>query len=196
MLKLAVPLLLTAASAAVSVAGTMEANKQQAAMVQYQNQQKKLAFERSLAYNRAVNEIKAQDQKQALALRYDAMKGASIAQGAERNVIESRSQTQVMNALGYMASRETAKINLERNLADLGYEINAQPQYGVAGSASPWLAGVAGGLSGLNMGINVSSAMQQYSASQSMLGYQRAIQGLNSPNPNTSSPEGFAPPPY
>lgn len=196
MLKLAVPLLLTAASAAVSVAGTMEANKQQAAMVQYQNQQKKLAFERSLAYNRAVNEIKAQDQKQALAMRYDAMKGASVAQGAERNVIESRSQSQLMNALGYMASRESAKISMERNLADLGYEINAQPQYGVAGSSSPWLAGVAGGLSGLNMGINVSSAMQQYNASQTMLGYQRAIQGLNSPAPGSPSPEGFAPPPY
>lgn len=163
-----VPLLFMAASAALSYASVSEQNKQAKQLVDYQNKQKEAAYQKSMALNKVANEIKAVQERQALSLRYEAMRGASAAQGAERNTLQSRSQQQVMNALGYTAARESARISLEQRMADLGYEVNAQPQYGVAGGASPWLAGVQGGLSGLSMGMNLASSYNNLQTAQMM----------------------------
>lgn len=163
-----IPLLFMAASAALAYASTAQQNKQQKQIVDYQNRMKDLAYQKSIAFNKASNEIKAVNERAALSMRYDAMRGASLAQGAERSTLTSQSQTQVLNALGYTAARESARISLEEQMANIGYEINAQPQYGVAGSASPWLAGISGGLSGLSMGMGVQGSYEQMQANRAM----------------------------
>lgn len=166
--EIGVAIALTAASAAVSVASATQANRQQAAIAEYQNRQKELAYAKSIAYNRAAGQIKATEERRNLQLKYDLMKGASIAQGAERGTVESRVQDATLNALGYSAARESAKISMEQDLADLGFQINAQPQWSVAGSQSAFLAGIAGGLQGLGLGMQVAGGMNDLSTANTL----------------------------
>lgn len=161
---------LTALSSAVSIAATAQSNATQRRIAEYQNRQKELAYRKSVAFNRAAGEIKAAEDKRTLQIKYDLMKGASLAQGAERGTLESRVQEQTLNALGYNVSRESAKIEMERNLADLGFQINAQPQWSVAGSNSAFLAGIQGGLQGLQLGMSVAGGLGDLRTTQAAQG--------------------------
>jgi len=189
--EIGVAILLTAASTAVSLGAAAQANRQQAAMAEYQNRQKELAYRKSVAFNRAAGEIKAIEQRRTLQLKYDLMKGASLAQGAERGTLESRVQDQTLNALGYNVARESAKITMEQELADLGFQINAQPQWSVAGSQNLLLAGIQGGLQGLQLGMSVAGGMNDLNTAQAAqnAGQQSSVYtGFGSPNWNPGTP--------
>lgn len=159
---------LTALSTGVSVAMSAQANRQAKAIAEYQNRQKALAYAKSVAYNRAVGQVKAAEDKRTLQLKYDLMRGASLAQGAERGTLESRVQDVVLNSLGIGVARESSKIELEREMADLGYQINAQPQWNVAGGQSTFLSGIAGGLQGLQLGLSVAGSIGDYNTQQAL----------------------------
>jgi len=168
--EIGVMIALTALSTATSVAAAGQANKQQRAIADYQNRQKELAFRKSVAFNKATGQIKAAEEKRVLQLKYDLMKGASTASAAERGTLESNTQASILNSLGYQAARESAKITMEQNLADLGYSINAQPQWSVAGSQSTFLAGIQGGLQGLQLGLSVAGGMNDLNTANQIQG--------------------------
>ena len=180
----ALAIALTAISTGVSVGMASQANAQQKAIAEYQNRQKELAYRKSVAFNRATGEIKAAEQKRVLQMRYDLMKGASEASAAERGTLESQTQVSILNALGYQTARESAKITMEGNLADLGFQINAQPQWNVASSQNTMLGGIAGGLQGLQLGLNVAGS---YADSQAASQIQ-AAGGVGTQTTNVSTP--------
>lgn len=160
----------TAVSVGTSVALSAQANSQQKALAEYQNRQRELAYAKSMAFNRATAEVKAQEQKRMLQARYDLMRGASEAQGAERGVLESRVQDAVLNSLGYAAARESAKITTEQELGILGQGINSQPQWMMAGSENLFLNGVQGGIQGFMNGLNIAQAANNLNTANAMYG--------------------------
>ena len=156
----------TIASVGTSVAMANQANKQQAAMAEYQNRQRELAYAKSMAFNRASQEVKAAELKRNLQMKYDLMRGASEAQGAERNVLESRVQEAVLNSLGYAVAREGAKIETEKELGLLGQSINQAPQWVVGSSESTFLTGLQGGIQGFMNGLNMAGAYSNIQGAQ------------------------------
>jgi len=174
---------LTAASTGVSVAMANQASKQSAAMAEYQNRQRELAYAKSMAFNRASQEVKAAELKRNLQMKYDLMRGASEAQGAERNVLESRVQEAVLNSLGFTVAREGAKIETEKELGLLGQSINQMPQWVVGNTESAFLSGIQGGIQGFANSINVmqgiSNIQQAQAAAQAYNAYSGAMGGGN-----------------
>lgn len=173
----------TIASVGTSVAMANQANKQSAAMAEYQNRQRELAYAKSMAFNRASQEVKAAELKRNLQMKYDLMRGASEAQGAERNVLESRVQEAVLNSLGYAVAREGAKIETEKELGLLGQSINQMPQWVVGSQESVFLNGLQGGIqgfmNGLNMAGSYSNIQSAQAASQAFNAYGGAMGGGN-----------------
>jgi len=176
----------TIASIGTSVAMANQANKQQSALAEYQNRQRELAYAKSMAFNRASQEVKAAELKRNLQMKYDLMRGASEAQGAERNVLESRVQEAIVNSLGYTVAREGAKIETEKELGLLGQSINQMPQWVVGESTSVFLNGLQGGIQGFQNGINMASAMNNYNTAQQFQNYYNAS-ALGPGNPSRAS---------
>jgi len=173
----------TIASIGTSVAMANQANKQQSALAEYQNRQRELAYAKSMAFNRASQEVKAAELKRNLQMKYDLMRGASEAQGAERNVLESRVQEAIVNSLGYTVAREGAKIETEKELGLLGQSINQMPQWVVGESTSVFLNGLQGGIQGFQNGINMASAMNNLNTAQQFQNYNNLGPG----NPSRAS---------
>jgi hypothetical protein len=69
---------------------------------------------------------------------------------------------------------------MESNLADLGFQINATPQWSVAPSQNMFLSGIQGGLQGLQLGMNVAGSMNSMDRAGQ-------IQGIQSGNTTTGN---------
>ena len=135
-------------------------NKQQKRMADYQNAQQKLAYEKTLAVSRAQGELTSQEKRRQLQNRYDAYRGALAATAAERGTGGSRSTAALGSSLSIQAARESAKVSMEQSLNQQSLGISAMPQWQVAQSSSPFLAGIQGGLQGLSMGIGLMQGQQ------------------------------------
>lgn len=157
------------ASAATSVASTVAANKQSKDIAEYQNRQRAAAFAKSAAVQREQAVIAGAEKRRALHDRYDALKGATKAAAAERNVADARSTSASIGALGIQTARESAKISLEQALGTQSYEISNQPMWQVAQTGSAFLSGIQGGLQGLSLGLSVADSMQSAKAAQAQL---------------------------
>lgn len=168
---------LAGASTAVSVTMANQANAQARAMAEYQNRQRELAYAKSMAFNRASAQVRAAELKANLQMKYDLMRGASEAQGAERGTLESRVQDAVLNSLGYAATRESAKITTEAELGLLGQSINQQPQWVVPNQESVFLNGIQGGIQGFMNGINLAESINNMGAASTIAGIQQNSTG-------------------
>jgi len=173
----AVAVAISAVSTAASVASSAYQNKQQRKAADYQNAQQKLAYEKTLAVSRAQGEITATEKRRQLQNRYDAYKGALAVSAAERGTASSRSTSALASSLSIQAARESAKISMENNLNQQNLAISAMPQWQVAQSSSPFLAGIQGGLQGLSMGMGLMQGQQSFDLAQQ----QAALNGI----PNT-----------
>lgn len=165
---------LTVASTAVSVAAAARSNRQQRKIAEYQNAQQKLAYEKTLAASRAQGELTAAEKRRQNQNRYDAYRGAIAATAAERGAGSSRSTLALQSSLGIQAARESAKISMEQNLNQQSLAISAMPQWQVAQSSSPFLAGIQGGLQGLSMGIGLMQGQQSLDLAKQ----QAALSGI------------------
>jgi hypothetical protein len=151
---------LAAISAATTVAASAQQNKQQKRTADYQNAQQKLAYEKTLAASKAQGEITAKEKRRQIQSRYDTYRGAVASSAAERGTAGSRSTLALSNSLSIQATRESANVSLEQNLNQQNLAINALPQWQVAQSSSPFLAGIQGGLQGLSMGMSLMQGQQ------------------------------------
>lgn len=143
------------ASTATSVAGTAYTNIQNKKIAEYQNAQQKAAYEKTLAVSKAQGEITAAERRRQIQGRYDAYRGAIAVSAAERGASQSQSTYALNSALGIQAARESAKVSMEQQLGLQNLAISAMPQWQVAQSMSPFLAGIQGGLQGLSMGLSL-----------------------------------------
>jgi hypothetical protein len=151
---------LAAISAATTVAASASQNKQQRRIADYQNFQQKAAYEKTLAVSKAQGEITAAEKRRQIQNRTDTYKGAIAASAAERGVAGGRSTLALTNSISIQAARESAKVSLEQNLNQQNLAISALPQWQVAQSSSPFLAGIQGGLQGLSMGMSLMQGQQ------------------------------------
>lgn len=156
----AVAVAIAAASTAASVASSAVQNKQQKRIAEYQNAQQKQAYEKTLAVSKAQGELTSAEKRRQNQNRYDAYRGALAATAAERGVGSSRSTQAIQSSLGIQAARESAKISMENNLNQQSMAISNMPQWQVAQSSSPFLAGIQGGLQGLSMGVGLMQGQQ------------------------------------
>jgi len=170
----AVAVAITAVSTAASVAAAAMQNKQQKRIAEYQNAQQKQAYEKTLAASRAQGELTAAEKRRQNQNRYDAYRGVLAATAAERGVGSSRSTLALQSSLGIQAARESAKISMEQNLNQQSLAISAMPQWQVAQSSSPFLAGIQGGLQGLSMGVGLMQGQQ----SLDLANQQAALNGV------------------
>jgi len=170
----AVAVAISAVSAAASVAASAQQNKQQKRAADYQNAQQKLAYEKTLAVSKAQGEMTATEKRRQNQNRYDAYRGALAATAAERGVGTSRSTAALSSSLGIQAARESAKISMENNLNQQSLAISSMPQWQVAQSSSPFLAGIQGGLQGLSMGVGLMQGQQ----SLDLANQQAALNGI------------------
>lgn len=168
---------LTVASTAASVGSSMYASKQSKDIAAYQNAQQAAAYAKSVAVNREQARIMAVEKRRQIQSRYDAYKGAVSASAAERGTGESRSTVALANALGIQTARESAKVSLEEALGVQNFAISSMPQWQVGQSSSAWLAGIQGGLQGLQMGLSINSSIQQGNIANAQLN------AMNTPQP-------------
>lgn len=167
---------LTAASTAASVGSSMYASKQSKDIAAYQNAQQAAAYAKSVAVNREQAKIMAVEKRRQIQSRYDAYKGAISASAAERGVSESRTTSALTSALGIQTARESAKVSLEEALGIQNYAISNMPQWQVGQSSSAWLAGIQGGLQGLQMGLSINSSIQQGNLANAQLNSMTTLQ--------------------
>jgi hypothetical protein len=170
----AIAVAITAATTAVSVASSAMQNKQQRKIADYQNAQQKQAYEKTLAVSKAQGELTANEKRRQNQNRYDAYRGALAATAAERGVGTSRSTMALQSSLGIQAARESAKISMENNINQQSMAISNMPQWQVAQSSSPFLAGIQGGLQGLSMGVGLMQGQQSLDLAQQ----QAALNGI------------------
>lgn len=147
--------MIAAASAAATAGSAMYASKQSSAAVKYANQQKKAAYEKGMAVNRANAQISALEKQRMIQDRYEQFKGAMQVSGSERNVTGGRTSFALMNSLGIAATRESAKTSMESRLGVQSYNISNMPQWQVGQSQSAIFSGIQGGLQGLQMGMGM-----------------------------------------
>jgi hypothetical protein len=160
---------LFAASTAVSVGSSMYASKQSKDAAAYQNAQQQAAYAKTVAVQREQGRIQAIEKRSQIQSRYDAYKGAVATSDAERGVGDSRSTEQLGTALGIQAARESAKVSLEEQLGAQSFAISNMPQWQVGQSSSPFLAGIQGGLQGLQLGLSVTGSINQNALAQQQL---------------------------
>lgn len=153
-------------STAFSAASAIDQSKKAKKIAKYQNDQMRVAHDRSVAVNRAQGELTAAEKRRQLQNRYDTMRGQIVSSGAERGVAGSRSQTSVVNALGINVARESAKVSMESRLNQQAFDISSTPQWQVSQSGNPFLAGIQGGLQGLQMGMSLGSGFSDLRAAQ------------------------------
>lgn len=151
---------LTGVSTAVSVASSAYSNKQSKRTAEYQNAQQKLAYEKTLAVSKAQGDITAAEKRRQIQSRSDVYRGVMATSAAERGVAGSRSSMALMNSLGIQAARESAKVSMEQQLNQQNLAISSMPQWQVAQSSSPFLAGIQGGMQGLSMGMSLLQGQQ------------------------------------
>jgi hypothetical protein len=168
----AVAVAIGAVTTAASVASSAYQNKQQKKMADYQNAQQKLAYEKTLAVSKAQGEITASEKRRQIQNRYDAYRGALAASAAERGAASSRSTSALANSLSIQAARESAKVSMEQQLNQQNLAISAMPQWQVAQSSSPFLAGIQGGLQGLSMGVSLMQGQQSLDLARQQAGIQ------------------------
>jgi hypothetical protein len=170
----AIAVAITAVTTAASVASSAMQNKQQRKIADYQNAQQKQAYEKTLAVSKAQGELTANEKRRQNQNRYDAYRGALAATAAERGVGTSRSTMALQSSLGIQAARESAKISMENNINQQSMAISNTPQWQVAQSSSPFLAGIQGGLQGLSMGVGLMQGQQSLDLAQQ----QAAFNGI------------------
>lgn len=170
----AIAVAITAVSTAASVASSAMQNKQSKRIAEYQNAQQKMAYEKTLAVSKAQGELTAAEKRRQNQNRYDAYRGAIAATAAERGTGSSRSTMALQSSLGIQAARESAKISMEQNLNQQSLAISAMPQWQVAQSSSPLLAGIQGGLQGLSLGVGLMQGQQ----SLDIANQQAALYGI------------------
>jgi len=153
-----------AASTAASVGSAMDQQRRSKNIADYQNAQQELAYKKSLAVNQEQTAVTAAERRRQIQSRYDAFKGAAAASAAERGASLGGSTSAVLGSLGVQASRESAKITLETTLNNQAYAVSNMPMWQVGQSTSPFLAGISGGLSGLSLGLNLQSSLNNNNA--------------------------------
>ena len=160
------PITLGIASAALSVASAAQANKNAKDVASYQNAQQRDAYAKAVAVNAAQGEITATEKRRQIQNRYDAYRGATAVSAAERGVSSSRSTMALMSSLGIQASRESAKTSMEQLLNQQAFATSNMPQWQIAQSTSPFLAGIQGGLQGISMGYGLMASQSQLDTNQ------------------------------
>lgn len=163
---------ISAVSTVASVASSAYQNKQQKKMADYQNAQQKMAYEKTLAASRAQGELTAVEKRRQIQNRLDAYQGALQASAAERGTGSSRSTAALQNSFSIQAARESAKVSMEQDLNQQNLAISAMPQWQVAQSSSPFLAGIQGGLQGLSMGMSLMQGQQSLDLARQQAGIQ------------------------
>ena len=161
---------LFAASTAASVGSSMYASKQSKDIAAFQNAQQAAAYAKTVAVQREQGRIQAMEKRRQIQNRYDTYKGAVAVSAAERGAGDSRSTQQMGTSLGIAAARESAKVSMEEKLGAQSFSISNMPQWQVGQSSSPFLAGIQGGLQGLQLGLSVSGSITQNQLAQQQLG--------------------------
>lgn len=144
-----------------SVAGSIQSQQQAAGAVKYANAQKRAAYEKSVAVQRAQAQVSGLEKKRMIQDRYEQFMGATRVSGADRGALGGRTETQLMQGLGISAARESAKVSMEQRLGSQSFAINSTPQWMVSQSSSPIMAGIEGGLQGLQMGLGLQGQVDQ-----------------------------------
>jgi hypothetical protein len=169
---------LMAAALATSVAGTITQQKQVAGAAKYANAQKRAAYEKSVAVQRAQAQVSGLEKKRMIQDRYEQFMGATKVSGADRGALGGRTETSLMQGLGISAARESAKVSMEQRLGSQSFAINSTPQWMVAQSSSPILAGIEGGLQGLQMGLGVQGQINQNNVANEVQNVGGGFSGL------------------
>jgi hypothetical protein len=168
-------LILTAISTAASVGASIDNARRAKAVAEYQNRQQKSAYEKSKAVNEAQSSIMAADKRKQIQARYDAYRAASKTAAAERGVSTSQSSAAIVNAFGFQAAQESAKVSMQESLGMQNFAISNMPQWQVGQSGSALFAGIQGGLQGLSLGLSYQSASSANAAANRQAGIGTTI---------------------
>ena len=158
---MSIEIALMIAGLVTSVAGSVTAQKQAAGAAKYANAQKRAAYEKSVAVQRAQTQVTSLEKKRMIQDRYEAFMGATKVSGADRNALGGRTETSLMQSLGIQAARESAKVSMEQRLGAQSFSISNTPQWMVSQSTSPILDGIQGGLQGLQLGLGLQGQIDQ-----------------------------------
>lgn len=164
-----------AVSAAASAGSAIYATNQSKAAAKYANQQKKAAYEKGVAVNRANAQISNLEKQRMLQDRYEQIQGAMKVSGSERNVLGGRTSFALNNSLGIQAARESAKASMESRLGIQSYGISNAPQWMLGQSQSAFLGGIQGGLQGLQLGLQMQGASDSLANTTSLSGYAPSV---------------------
>ncbi len=148
----------------MSAASAVYSNTASSKQAKFANAQRRDAYEKGKAVQRAQAQVSALEKRRMIQDRYEQFKAATTVSSAERGATGGRTEQALMSSLGIQAARESAKVSMEGRLGEQNFSISNQPQWQYGQSTSPYLAGIQGGLQGLQMGLGIEGAQAQLDA--------------------------------